>query len=513
MFLAHASNKIEFAVKMLIPCDPPEINTTTTNTKCMKNPFDWDQKIVILLIIVVIGAILRLYNLNANSLWLDEGATYYFSSHSLVEIYKSVSLGEFNPPLFYWIAHFLLKIITPADLALRVVPVVAGIATIPVVYLIGKELYSQKIGLIAALFIAVSPWHVLYSQEGRAYTLAILFFAISLYYVSKRIQFPEWATLDETLLLINRNYKKETLLIGIFAALSFWSHFFSLTFIVPMFLLLLIYKRKSAFYVILTFAVLTWPIFIEFLKLAINYKTISNAVSIPYGIGIIYQPGVEAISYTFANLGEANIVLGGVAMAAVLIGTYVLFAKNEKSGALIAAVSIIPFVILEFALLKMAVAPRYMGYLVVPLSIQLAAMVSFFKTNKTTVYCFAMLAILIGFSFSSTIALYKSPMKPDWRSTSVFLKETAAPGSTVVIIGFSYEWLPIHVYYNNQTQGTVMLSVDNLKGLSRSWPAGTYFVAPMGELAFLDGNGQMQQWFDTNTRLINETWGMKTYKS
>ena len=56
-------------------------------------------------LLITIGALLRLYNLGFNSLWLDEATTYTISSQSFFGIWQSMVNGEFNPPLFYWIEH------------------------------------------------------------------------------------------------------------------------------------------------------------------------------------------------------------------------------------------------------------------------------------------------------------------------------------------------------------------------------------------------------------------------
>ena len=62
---------------------------------------------------------------------------------------------------------------TPPAL-LRSISVVAGVLTVPVVWLIGAELGSRRIGLLAAALVATSAVHVAYSQEARAYALLTL---------------------------------------------------------------------------------------------------------------------------------------------------------------------------------------------------------------------------------------------------------------------------------------------------------------------------------------------------
>lgn len=134
---------------------------------------EWDQELLVLLLLTVIGAGLRLYNLGFNSLWLDEAATYSLSVVPLGQIWTNMAAGEFNPPLFFIIQHFMIMI-GNTEIALRIMPALFGIATIPVIYLVGKEFMDKYVGLIIAAAFTLSPFLVVYSQEARAYSLLLL---------------------------------------------------------------------------------------------------------------------------------------------------------------------------------------------------------------------------------------------------------------------------------------------------------------------------------------------------
>src|SRR6202011_1466619 len=49
-----------------------------------------------------------------------------------------------------------------------------GVALIPVIYLLGKELFKQSVGLLAAVLVALNLFQIQYSQEARAYSLVVL---------------------------------------------------------------------------------------------------------------------------------------------------------------------------------------------------------------------------------------------------------------------------------------------------------------------------------------------------
>ena len=65
----------------------------------------------------------------------------------------------------------------------------AGVATVPVVYLVGLELRGRRAGLMAAALAAVNPMLLWYSQEARAYSLLALLCAVSLLYCIRALRY------------------------------------------------------------------------------------------------------------------------------------------------------------------------------------------------------------------------------------------------------------------------------------------------------------------------------------
>ena len=76
-------------------------------------------------------------------------------------------------------------------LGLRSLSALAGVATIPVAFLLGRELRGRRAGLIAAALVAVNPMLIWYSQEARAYALLVLFCALSLLYCVRALRVGE----------------------------------------------------------------------------------------------------------------------------------------------------------------------------------------------------------------------------------------------------------------------------------------------------------------------------------
>ena len=51
--------------------------------------------------------------------------------------------------------------------------VLLGIATVPAVIALGTWLFDRRVGLVAGLLLALSVYHVNYSQDARAYSLIV----------------------------------------------------------------------------------------------------------------------------------------------------------------------------------------------------------------------------------------------------------------------------------------------------------------------------------------------------
>lgn len=144
-----------------------------------------------IVLILLFGFILRLINLN-QSLWLDEAITALAVKNStFIQLVTKFSPGDFHPPLYYLFLKLWSNIFGYSEISLRFPSVIFGVLTIYIVYLIGRKISNAKIGLIAAVFIAVNPLAVYYSQEARMYSTAMMLVTASVLFLlhKKRLLF------------------------------------------------------------------------------------------------------------------------------------------------------------------------------------------------------------------------------------------------------------------------------------------------------------------------------------
>ena len=119
-------------------------------------------------VILGLGAFLRLITLGRQSLWLDEGISFWIVNRPLPDL-----LGELSRhprPLHFLVLHQMVAL-GGDEWLLRLPSALAGIASIGLIYALGFELFDRRTGLLAALILAFSPFHIWYSQEARFYAL------------------------------------------------------------------------------------------------------------------------------------------------------------------------------------------------------------------------------------------------------------------------------------------------------------------------------------------------------
>jgi hypothetical protein len=140
--------------------------------------------LVALLFILLLGWTLRLYAIDARSLWADEGWTMLLSQGPGLGTITRTLAHDQHPPLFFILFRLWRNATGDTELATRYFSVLIGMLAIAGVYQLGRELFDPLVGVLAALILALSDLHIDLSQEVRHYSLlATLIIWSSLFYV------------------------------------------------------------------------------------------------------------------------------------------------------------------------------------------------------------------------------------------------------------------------------------------------------------------------------------------
>jgi 4-amino-4-deoxy-L-arabinose transferase-like glycosyltransferase len=104
----------------------------------------------------------------------DEFVTLLITRASPVQIYTDLTALSVHPPLYYIFTHLWMQIVGFDIVSARLFSVVAGAACVPLTYLLGRMVANSRVGLVAALLMALSPFVTQYSQQARMYPLLAL---------------------------------------------------------------------------------------------------------------------------------------------------------------------------------------------------------------------------------------------------------------------------------------------------------------------------------------------------
>ncbi len=135
----------------------------------------------LIVLLSLAGAALRGLLLDMKGLGLDETVNIWLASHTIPEMLTWLANVNQQPPLYYYMLHFWISLRGDAPYAARLLSVLLGAGTIPIIYLIGKRLANSRVGLAAAVLLTVSPFHIYYAQETSMFTLLTFNASVALY--------------------------------------------------------------------------------------------------------------------------------------------------------------------------------------------------------------------------------------------------------------------------------------------------------------------------------------------
>ncbi|MBK5219336.1 MAG: glycosyltransferase family 39 protein [Thermoleophilia bacterium] len=374
--------------------------------------------------LTAVGALLRFATLGIQSYHHDEVVTASRIlrgdfSHAM----NAVGFSESAPPLYYALAWFWTQLTGTGEVGLRSLSALAGVATIPVAFLIGAELRGRRTGLLAAALVAVNPMMLWYSQEARAYALLTLLCALSLLFCLRALR---------------NGQRRDYVLWGLASGLALATHYFAV-FPILVEAIVLARRRRGAslpgLAVLGAFGALLAPLAIHQMSyghaewignLTLGHRLWETAATFLTGetADIIGRPERPALAIV-----PLALCLGALALLA-LRGS-----REERRAASVplfvgAAAILVPVALALAAAGKDYVLARNMMPALVPLLVVVAIGLTLPSARRLgTVLATGLLAYSLGFciwaSFSPDL------QRPDWGSVASRLGEPQAPRATV----------------------------------------------------------------------------------
>jgi len=385
--------------------------------------------------LVALGAALRFATLGVQSYHHDEIVT---ASRVLRvgfgHAMDAVGFSESAPPLYYALAWIWTQLTGTGPWGLRSLSALAGVATIPVAFLLGRELRDRRAGLIAAALVAVNPMLIWYSQEARAYALLVFFCALSLLYCVRALRVGEGADAGD-----GKRDKRDFVIWGVFSALALATHYFAVFPVIAEAILLLRRRGRASLaglWIVALMAAVLAPLVIHQMsyghaewigKFTLGHRLWETAATFVVGetgdiIGGPERPALAYLPLALALIAFALLALRGdrrekraaavpLAVGALTIGVPLLLAFASAGKDFVLARNLLPAL--------------------VPLLLVVAIGLTVRRARRLGA---ALAALLVAYSlvFSIYVNFDEELQRPDWQAVAEHLGEPEAPRATVL---------------------------------------------------------------------------------
>jgi uncharacterized membrane protein len=376
--------------------------------------------------LTLLAAALRFATLGVQSYHHDEVVT---ASRILRDGFwqamDAVGFSESAPPLYYALTWLWTQMTGTGEAGLRSVSAAAGVATVPVAYLLGAELRGRRAGLIAAALVAVNPMLLWYSQEARAYALFVLLTAISsLYFVR---------TLD-------RGHRRDSIGWGIASALALATHYFA-AFPIAAEAIWLLRRRgrgTGAFpglWIVAAAGLLLAPLMVHQMSFS-HTEWISN-----FTLG--HRLWETVLTFMLGETGDIiarpeHPLLAAIPALLAAVALILVFSRGERGERRAAAIPLalgavtvlVPVVLGLLDSGKDFVLARNLIPALVPLLVAVGVGFSLRRARRAgAVLAGALVAYSLGFSI--WVSLSPALQRPDWEAVATKLGEPTAPRAMV----------------------------------------------------------------------------------
>lgn len=246
------------------------------------------MKKYLLILIVILAFALRFWRLDSYPAFNADEAALGYNAYSLIKTGMDEhgnkwpihfqSFNDFKPGGYVYLILPFVKLFGLNEWAVRIPSAALGVATIYVLYLLVKILFKdEKNALFAALFLAISPWHIHFSRGGWEVNVAAFLITLGVYMFIKFVNDKNYKTLMWSLLSFAASlymYHSARLIspiIGLGLVAIYWKE------------LEIIKKMRSYLICFAIFAVVMLPLVLDFTRGSVGSRVA--------GVGLFADPG------------------------------------------------------------------------------------------------------------------------------------------------------------------------------------------------------------------------------
>ncbi len=244
-----------------------------------------------------------------DSFWLDEAAQALESTRPLSQQLQIAE--DFQPPLLHLIVHFAAQV-SQNEAWLRLWgALLPGLITIYCTYKIAEKLFSKQVAFISSFLLAVSSFHVFYSQELRPYSLSAAFATLS------------WLLLVQAFFVNKKFTAKDSMLYALTTALGLYSTYLY-PFVVISQAVYVFWKERQALKGYLVSGSIAALLFVPWIPSFLEQLSVGQALrkSLPGWEAVVSIPQLKSLPLT---LGKFMFGVLNIEMTVPFILTIIIF--------------------------------------------------------------------------------------------------------------------------------------------------------------------------------------------
>ena len=400
-------------------------------------------------LLILVAFALRLYRIDNQSIWYDEGWSIHLAKQSISEALPLIaSPGRTHPPLYYLLLHCWTALAGFSEFSVRFLSLVFGVVLVAAGYLLARRLYDARTALLAMAIVAFAPLHITYSQETRMYSLLTLECAALIYLFHRLTSAGE-----------NHSWRKWALL-ALFEASGIYTHYFAFLIIAYLSALatLLLWRQRRLHdlcrwlgaQVLVALSYLPWAQ-VAIRRMATHATERAeppSLISFANQVWHFYNAGTIAVIGSHPSFTTLS-SLSATALAVALLILWRTDRKRGQNGMLLLHTIVPLSLVFLISQVRPGIHPRYVIMLSVPLFVLIGraiGIVTGYKGRERLIGLALGLMLLLTFATGLHILYFETQYhKDNVRSLAEYLKGTANGDDLIV---FDYEDYAFSYYYH-----------------------------------------------------------------
>ncbi len=399
--------------------------------------------------VLLAAAFLRGWGLAAKSLWFDEAYSVFVAQQPLTQIPRLLRNFDTHPPLHYMLLNVWMAFFGRSEAAVRLPSLLASLGVIALTFLLGRRLNGNRVGILAAAFVALSPFQITSAQEARMYPFLTLFGLGATYAL--------WLALEE-------GRPRHWIAYAVLLLLALYSHHFAFL-LIPAHGAYLVAARPGrpamrAWLLAMAGVVAGYLPLLP--ALAAQFGTARNWPNIrpPFGLGALTDT-LGLLSFGGGILGMGTYFHRGVLALGERVPILLPFMLLAMAGAIglrgrgrifTLTYWLVPLLVVSAVSLRWNIFyERYFSFVLPPFAILLAAgvfaLTDAVRPLRRTAVLAGAVALVFSFILPSLANVYRAPTMYDWRGAARYVTSNARKDDFIMFIP-AFARIPFEYYFS-----------------------------------------------------------------